>query len=463
VKTLDDYQDVSRDFLLQGGLTVGLFDEQGVGKTPPAIIAAGKRIDLTNRRALVTGPAYLLPQWAQAIHEFLPGATTQIINADGITERTKQFNTSADFILTSYHNWANVKKRNKQLVGLNYPMLQKGEWSTYLFDEAHRMRGRNNIWTKMLHQVRNVDMPRHSRETPMWFLTGTPIVRNGGDLWPILYLKDRQAFRSYWTYVERWCKVEDTPFERIVGDVRNPEEFQRMLDGLFLRRKLKDIPSLASLKFVPQDIPVRLPASVYNTIRAAKKTYTIDHPDLDTPEAVDGAGALFTKLWQLTTAPPTQANPKLDALKGYLEDHTERVVVWNWFRDSATNAADMFRKAFPKRPFGVFTGDTSARRKIEILELYTNVPDYVIFATVGALKEGANLQAGRDMVFLEEPVLPDEREQCIARQMRRGQPYPVRVASIYAEASPDTEVRKIQQRTSVSVKKAMQEYLVDAE
>ena len=453
---LDDYQVESKDYLLSRQ-TALLFDEYGVGKTFPAIFAAWELMASVGKPTLVTAPAYLLAQWEKAIHECFPQAVVSVVNGNGFEARRNQLANPADFVLTSYHTWSTVEKRNGAILWGKYKDLSQRKWAVYIFDEAHRMRGRNSIWTKQVFKLRNADAKNQS--VPIWLLTGTPMVRDGGDVWPYLYLVDRAQYRSYWTFVERWCDLEITPWDKKVGPVRNPAKFSEMLSRYALRRAQTDIPELAKLEQINLTIPVELPTSVTKSIALAKKQYRLEHPDLDTPIAFEAAGALYVAMRQLTTTPPTKANPKVEALMDYLEDHQARQIVYVWFRQSANTVLEAIQKKYPKRTVRVFTGDVSPKNKQEAIDAYWENEDCILIATVSALKEGANLQAGNEVVFLERSDLPGENAQAIARVKRRGQTHPVTVTDIYAVKSPDTVTSETAQVRALDIRQAIRSWL----
>ena len=443
---LSDYQRVTVKRLLDNR-RYGVFDEMGVGKTAPTIVAAGE----TGEQTLVTAPAYLLENWEREIRMWLPNATIARAFGDREGERTRRqalFESSpADFILTPYNSWH------------SYPVLLKRRWGNLVFDEAHRLRSQTSKWTKHVYQTQNVGMK--NRGSRFWFLTGTPLVRDGGDVYPFLHLMDRQLFSSYWTFVERWCHLSRNPWFTEVGDVLDPVGFVQMMARYSIRRLQIQIPELASLETIDQDIWVDLPPSVVEMIRRAKKEYVIRHPDLPDDLYYDGPGGLLQKLRELATIPPTQSKPKLTAFKDFLEDvPNERVVVFVWHRSIAEAVAQVAEKT--KRPVQVITGDVRARYRVAAVDAYDNDPRTVLIGTIGAMKEGLNLQAGRHCVFLEESALPSDNEQAIGRLKRRGQTRPVLVTRIMANNSLDVVTHKNVGKRADSIRKALREFVRSA-
>jgi len=461
--TLDEFQVESRAYLRDRNIA-WLFDEPGYGKTHPTIFAGHDRY-IEGRPNLLTVPAYLIPNWIREIQRSFPDAKVVAANGDDKDSRHAAFDSDAHFILTSYNNWSTYDKLgphdNSQKV-LRYMQLQKRRWSSMAFDECHRLRGRNSIWTKELYKTRNVDAK--NRETPLWGLTGTPLVRDPGDIYPLLHLSNRDVFSSYWTFVETWCQITQTPWEKEVGQLLPglEERFWKMVMQYSMRRLTKDHPILSQLEDIElPPILVDLPVSVYASMARLKKEYILSHPDLEHDEYLDSGGALYNKLRELTTRPPTQANPKVEALLDRFQDIpvAERVVVYTWYRDTATMVQEVLHKRLNpgkevKRPVLRCTGDDTDRQIDERIQQWSATPGAVIVANIARLKEGVNLQAGNRILFLEETELPGDMDQCVRRLKRRGQLHPVYWQCIRANRSEDLNVARDRQLRAEGIDRA---------
>ena len=420
---LDDYQERPYE-LLVNRKRFGLFDEMGVGKTPPTVRAVCHVRDNAKRPTIITVPGYAMQNWVNEFAKWAPdvnvGVCWQRFERD---RRQHVLESSAyDVILINYHMWQ------------TYPVLTRQPWHGFVWDECHRMRGRNNAWTKQAFKLQNAD--NKNRDSRFWFLTGSPIVRDAGDLWPFLHMQDRPMFNSYWEFVNTVCETTVNPWYTEVGKVRNPDRFSRMMARYSIRRLCADIPQLAHLTSVEQNYWIDLPESVMSALRQAKREYILQHDDYTTYEA-DGVGALIAKMAQWCSVPPTKENPKLDALKELLNDApNERVIVWCWY----TRTAEAVRKMLAgdptsrkkRRTVAMITGDSSDTARSAALRTYDNEQDTVLIATIAAVSESVNLQAGRKAIFLEESNLPSENEQAIRRQKRRGQNHPVQVVRLLA-------------------------------
>lgn len=486
---LSDYQEVSRDFLLQAEGLAGLFDEPGVGKTAPTIVAAWEKHVETGLPVLITCPAYLVDNWAWEISRFAPlGATVSLANGSGPGARREALQADTDFVIHSYANWsAKVPTRKgppkdqydssdmasveaweaTQPVQLprageyQYPELHDRQWAVCVFDEGHRLRGRNSLGTKHVFELRRARGANLA--TPLWVLTGTPILNNPGDLFPLFHLWNKREFRSYWNFVGDFCRVTKTPWATEVGQLRKgmEDEFQELVSSFALRRTLKDIPSLADLEHVEKDYHVKLPASVNTTINKAREEYVLEHDDLEKSEFLSGGGALYARLRMLATLPPTAAKPKVDLLTELYEDIPGPVVVYCWYKDSARGVSEALTKG--KRPVTLVTGDVPTARRGELVDQWKAKSNGVLVATISSLKEGISLIHAKDVIFLEHSELPADQDQCIARLKRRGQTELVRVHHVWARNTPDMAIKRHLNERTTGLKQALTSWLKEPE
>lgn len=461
MKTLSPYQVEARDTLIKNKFWC-LWDEPGVGKTGPAIMAGWQKIATypivqsagqvlpNSPPVLITAPAYLLRNWEREIKAFVPNATVVRADGAGPAARFEVFNSDADFILTSYNNWA-AKQNNEYL----YRHLVEKKWAAYIFDEGHRIRGRNSSWTKHVFRIRNSRSA--NLDTPLWFLTGTPFVRDGGDFFPYFHLYDKKKYGSYWRFVNDRCVVVETPWSKNVGNIRKSyaEEFRKELAQFSLRRTVKEIPELQDLEYRDTEYFVTLPKSVVASIKKAKKTYVLEHDDLERAQFLNGSGALYVAQRQIATLPPTKEKPKLDWLKDFLQDKKGKVVVYVWYKVSAKAIADGLGSQAV-----LITGDVSAQRRDTYIEAWRKSDGpQVLVATIPSLKEGISLTEARDVVFLEHNELPADIEQCIKRLCRRGQTDLVRAHHVYAKASVDMAIRRVLTKRDIGIAEALQKWV----
>lgn len=430
-----------------------------VGKTAPTIVAAWERHVETGLPILITCPAYLVDNWSWEISRFAPeGATVTLANGKGVEYRSKALQADTDFIIQSYYNWSAKIPGSKNF---KYPELHERQWGACIFDEGHRLRGRNSQCTKHVFELRRARS--ENLHTSLWVLTGTPILNGPGDFYPLLYVRDKKTYSSYWKFVGEFCYVIKTPWQTEVGQLRKgmEDEFQELVGSFSLRRTLADIPSLADLEQVDSDYFVVLPPSVGKTIDKAREEYVIEHEDLEGTEFVSGGGALYSRLRQLATIPPTATKPKVDFCLEFAEDRPGPLVVYTWYRASAKGVAEGLSKT--KRPVTLITGDVPTARRGTLVDNWKEQENGILVATISSLKEGISLIHAQDIIFLEHSELPADQDQCIARLKRRGQTELVRVHHVWARNTPDMGIRRALKERQTGLKAALTSWLRNPE
>ncbi len=410
---LAPYQTKAKDWLCKHPFTI-LGDEPGVGKTHPAIFAALQQTSCSPN--LIICPAYLATNWAYELERSGETDVTVIVG----TAKVKKL------LLAQNHKWTIMSYA--LLARFEYEkILLKRNWASLIFDEAHRLRGRNSLRTKAAYRLRkHVDR--------IWMLTGTPLVANAGDLFPLLKLCDPQEHSSYWRFVGEHCHLIQTPWATKIGKLKNETAFYDLLRKYMLRRKLVDmLPDIPEV--VEQTITVELSNKNRSKYQQAKKDYWLDGKPL-----LSG-GAVVTVLRQLTS----EDGAKIDAVDGLIADlPNEKIVIFAWYRSTVHRIVQTLQENYK----GVYsiTGATIWPDRQAKIDLFKQGGQKFLVATLGALREGVNLQCARIVIFVEEDWLAATNEQATARLLRRGQERTVLKYCIHARKTVDESVHRIQQR-----------------
>jgi SNF2 family DNA or RNA helicase len=449
---LSPYQDKFVEQLLNENKFC-LFASPGVGKTFPAIVAAVSHQKAAREHfpILVTSPAYLIANWETEILRLYPDAVIVKANGQGNESRSLALESrKADFVLTSYANWSAKKKGfwvYRNLVGI--------KWATYIFDEAHRLRSHDSQTTK--HVFQTLLKTNVNRLTPKLMLTGTPFCRDGGDYYVYFKLWKPQEYGSYWRFVDEFCVTTQTPWAKDVGNIKKSvaDYFYNLTNQFAIKAKVKDIPELQDLEYIEQEHYVDMPPSVISTFKKAKKDYIVQHRDLSNPEYISGAGALYTRLRQLATLPPTKEKPKLDWLKDFLTDNPQKVACYVWYKSSAKAVAE----AVLDRPVFVATGDLTPTARVAMVNKWKASDGGLLVATIPALCEGVSLVEAHDLVFLEHSPLASDQEQVIKRFCRRGQEEVVNVYHVRARQTVDMVTEKVLKTRGLGLEDALRTWL----
>lgn len=423
--------------------TFGVFDVPGAlaGKTAVAINALQQ---LDRYPAVITCPSHLILQWRQQL--MLWGVPSEEISYTpkgmSVAKRLEMLEKNTTFAIVSYHCWANT----------NYwPYLLRNQQQAYVFDEAHRLRkgrqGRKGWW-ETIHWLRTKTRTKHL-STPLWLFTGTPMVKDATDLYPLVHLADPRVYSSRDRFAQTYCRTTQTPYGMHVGKLIDSKRFYRLLSKYSIRRTYAQIPELAGLERIDTDLPVELSQAELSRHRKIRKSYR----DPVTNEPLTSASAMIHALRKLTV------EPKIETLLELITDRPGRWLVLCWYRDTASALYERCVKKFTRDKVGVITGASTEFARNIAFQTYDS--GGMLIGTIGALAEGLNLQQGNYVAFVEQHYLSTENEQALARVLRRGQTQPVLVYWLYAPGTFDVRVRKAAASREADIEKALNEYLTE--
>jgi superfamily II DNA or RNA helicase len=414
--------------------TFGVFDVPGAGKTAIAINAIG---ELDRYPALITLPAHLIPQWRDELIAW--GVPPEEIAAAprgcGPAKRLAALTGDCAIALVSYNTWASW----------NYiPYVTDPRWQSFVFDESHRLRRGKGATSKSVHWLRTKSRTTHGRlRTPIWALSGTPLVRDASDVFPFLQLCDPARFSSRRRFAQDICYTTETPYRLDVGKVRDPAAFRALLGQYSIRRLWHQIPELSQLERRDIQVPVELSTKTLARHRAIKK----DWRDPETGEPYLTAGARVHGLRRIIVA------EKLEAARELISDMQGPVIVLVWYRDTASTAVNLLSRL--SRPVMAITGGTSELDRAKALAMYRTKKDPILIGTIGSLKEGWNLQSGHQIVVVEQHYLSTDNDQAIHRALRRGQQQAVGVWWVWAPKTIDVRVRYLARKRDENISYAL--------
>lgn len=447
---LSGYQQAAIDRLLEAHRptpTFACYDAPGIGKTA---IALNAHLQLNRFPVLVTVPAHLVLQWRDELIRWgIPESEIGYCpRGMSVTNRLSQLAADHAFQLVSYNMWSSPRYKE---------LLLHRAWQAYTFDEAHRLRkgrkGKGGIWTPISH-LRTKTRSKHL-STPLWMLSGTPIVKDATDVWPLLHLANPYRFTSRQDFALETCRVSQTPYGLHVGPVRNVERFHTLLGRYSIRRTWREIPELTGLQRRDIPVPVELDPRELNRHRTIKR----DYRDPQTGDPIDSSAAMIHALRRLTIP------VKVEAFTELLEDSLDRFLALAWYKDSARMAFDRVRNYIAKHPdlkrthIVYIDGTTPERERQQALATYHKYPDTILIGTLAALETGLNLQHGYQVVFLEQHWLSTTNEQAVARVLRRGQTQPVLVYWLHCPRTYDMRVKRVADGREASIEQALSGFL----
>lgn len=426
--------------------TYGCFDVPGAGKTAVAINA---HLQLDHFPALITTPSHLILQWRDellrwGIPEDQIGYCPRGMKP---AERLRHLSEDRAFQLVSYNMWPMEAYKG---------LLQNYGWGSYSFDESHRLRkgrkGRGGVWGP-ISQLRTKTRTRH-RQTPLWLFTGTPIVKDPSDAFPLVNLANPQRYTSRQDFATEWCRTSRTPYGLHIGPLRENrrDEFHALLGRHSIRRNWSQIPELRDLK--RRDIPLPVELDPKDLVR--HRTIKREYRDPLTSLPVYSSSGMIHMLRTITAVAKCAILPEL------IDDHPGSWLILSWYKDTAKLAYQTLKGSRGVAvPVSYIDGSTPESQRRKALEIYRK--GGILVGTLGALETGLNLQTGYQIAFVEQHWLSTTNDQAVARVLRRGQKQPVLVYWLHCPRSFDMRVKRVAEKREATIEDALSGFLSDEE
>lgn len=319
---LRPYQAQGIDFLADRGRAC-LYDEPGVGKSMQALLAM--RDSVPQGRILVIGTGDSIGVWQDEVTKWLDEPFDVV---SGVGADPSAFESGSDVVITNYSR---------------LPLALSQKWGGVIFDESQMLRNRN---TRTLFKEVKAAFGNRKRGfygVPVFFTSGTPVVKAAGDLWPMLWVIDKHRRGSYWDFVWEYANTWEDDYGWQVEGVKNVQKMWDELEDVVLRRLKKDVqPEL------PPKIRQRIP--LYMTPKQAKAYREIESSlmtEVDVPSArSSGSHLLLTpsvlaremRLRQLLVTPRLlgidENGAGLDSIIAAAESSSRPFVVYTPFAES---------------------------------------------------------------------------------------------------------------------------------
>lgn len=385
-----------------------LCDEQGLGKTITAIVAAER---VKARRVLVLAPTIVLWNWRREFESWAPWRRVQLLD----TSRAR-IDEQAEVVVTTHGLMIREAIRAQLL-----------RWApdVLVVDEAHCFRTPSAKRTRVLFGVPGRDdvpaLVRVARR--VWLMTGTPAPNNASELWAPLWGLWPEAVPSTFTaFRNRYCVTAWTPYGdgvKVVGN-RNAVELRGVLAGKMLRRTKAEYLDLPPVRH--ESIALR--PSHSDVVEAIDRELT---PELravlvgtgDPTAALEAlrdseAMSRWRRLCGLAKA--TAAGELLAEELRY--GGLQKVVVFAHHTDVVLAVRDALTE------FGAVavTGSTPAAVRSRHADAFQRDARVRVFvANIVAGGTGVTLTAAADAVFVELSWVPGENAQAADRVHRIGQ------------------------------------------
>lgn len=402
-----------------------LADDMGLGKSLQALcMFCIDVIKSRSRTALIVCPVSLKGNWADEIEKFtrIPYVILGQIDDPKRPGRFKILSRQQREIqLLEFFGIEGPKILivNYEQLAAHGDVLDRMEFDVGIFDEAHYLKTPTSQRTKASMKVRT----RRS-----FMLTGTPMLNQVNELWTLLNRVDPKRYKSYYSFVSRYCVYGGYNDKQIVG-VKNEKELREKVQSVMLRRLKEDVLNLKEPYFIQRKVDL-LPEQqkLYDEVNEEYRLTTGDGED---PQDIENALTKFLRLKQIcgTTLPFTgeDNSAKLDLA---MNDATEvlklgeKIVVFTQFRDVQAAFVERLNKHYKKSEVPIYQlhGDVpNADRQSVIKRWASEQGAAVIVCMLQVAGIGLNMTASRYAFFLDKLFVPGLNKQAVDRLHRIGQ------------------------------------------
>lgn len=397
-------------------------NEVGLGKTATALHCKKE----TGGLCIVVCPANLKRNWKREAWRFFR------IHADILEGRTP----------------VKLKRyRRTEMLIINFEILET--WVPYLrdlkpkmiiIDEAQRIVG--------LHTKQSKQTTRLCSGVPhVLELTGTPIVNNHWDLYPLLHILDPERFDSGFSFGMEFCVPAEANGKLVFSGAIGGKKLHRILTKDYLIRRtkeevLKDLPPLTRT-ILPLDIPRKEYDKAHDDFLRWLSSYDI--------AAADRASRneRLTKFGYLKRLAVREKLPIcLGWIDDFLKDTDGKLIVGALSRNKWPNTIQVLEARY-SNSVSVHGGKTPLQKQSAVDQFQKDDKTRLIFLQLKSGGTGLNLQGRkRSMCLLELPWHPADVGQFVGRGHRIGTTDPVQCWFLLAANTIEEKICKIIQRKS---------------
>lgn len=423
-----------------------LCDEMGLGKSLQALTVAA--IDFERgwaKRILIVCPASLKWNWQDECEKHTNFSSVIL---DGTKQQRKKQMELFDFMNVD------VMIVNYEQVVAHLEDLNKLQFNIIIYDEAHYIKNQKSKRTKACLRLQ---ADRH------FVLTGSPLLNQVNELWPLLNRVAPKEYPRYWNFVNRYAVYGGYQNKQIIG-VKNRPELNAAIDRVMVRRLKKDVLDLPDKMYIP--IYVELSPLQRKLYDQAFNDLTIDMPGLDaSPMELENALTKYLRLKQICgTAAEIEGYPddsaKLDRAMELIQEIVhdepdspgEPVVVFTQFR--MTQACLEARLANAGIECFILNGDVKQDQRAEVIKLWTESAKRgkpgVLCGMLQVASVGLNMTAASRAIFIDRLYVPKLNEQAEDRIHRIGADAtrPVQIYNIVARKTIEQRIEAILRRKS---------------
>ena len=429
----------------------GLFDDQGLGKTAQAIVAADR---VNAKTILVVAPSVVTHNWKREFGMWADCASVQVIS----TGRDK------------------INAQNYRVVVVPHALLIRDaimsqllrvRWDVCIVDEAHAFKNPKAKRTKALFSLRDDVAAVSTVCRRMWLLTGTPMPNNPTELWTMLRALSPASIAkpfdaaveleprpmNWFEFRRKFCELQPSSYGdgwKVTG-AKNTDLLRDVVSDFSLRRLKKNVLDLPPIRFGTLTVTGDLPAELLKI--EEKIAHLKGMHGVDMMEALRDV-VEFSTWRRLCGIAKAQSAGEL-LVEELQADPTKKLVVFAHHKE----VVESILAQVVLGGVGVVTivGSMDAEARARAVDSFQKDPTTrVCLCNIVAGGVGITLTAASDVVFVEQSFVPGDNAQAADRCYRIGQDKSVLVRNLALAGSVDELLTEILARKTEMIRKVIQ-------
>lgn len=439
-----------------------LADDMGLGKSLQAlalfvvdIMQGGSGI------GIVVCPLSLKDNWAEEIQKFT--RIQSVVLGREINPKTGRYRNMTkqdrDFQITDFAIMPGPKILilNYEQVAPHLLFLNALKARVAIFDEAHAIKNSESKRTGASLEIKS---------DRSFVLTGTPLLNNVTELWPLLNRIAPNTFNNPKSFASRYAVFGGDRGTSVIGS-KNTEELNGLLVKVMLRRLKADVLDLPEVQYIQVPVPLSpLQEKLYEQANddLLPVLQSADPGGKDT--VIENVLTQFLRLKQICGTPFALSYNSKDPAAPQYEDESvkldlivekaleksragEKVVIFTQFRGVLEALARRMAATTPKPiPTMQLHGGIDAVDRQAVVRRWTEHKESmgcVLLCMSQVAGVGFNMVAARTAFFADKLFVPGLNQQCVDRLHRIGQSesQPVQIFEFIARGTVESRIEAI--------------------
>lgn len=435
------YQKEGTRFAVRAGKAI-IADEMGLGKTLQAIASAEVYLrEGMAEQVLVVCPTSLKYQWKREIERFTGGdrvecsgegvedglAIPKVVVVEGApAKRAKLYKAPAPYKIVSYHTMCNDVRH-----------LGKLDTDVLIMDEIQRLKN----WDTLISRAARKIASRYAV-----LLSGTPMENKLEELYANMELVDQFCLGPYYQFRDQHILLHPETGAimgykdlNAIGEAVSNRLLRRTKKGVRLQLpKRSDQFVLVPMTQRQDDLHSEFKWDLLVILNKYRKYHYMTEQDRLRVLKLLGqmrmvADSTFILEQNLTTRSDVKIAEVMNLLDNVLESGDEKVVVFSeWERMTRLVAMELDKRGVR---YEYLNGRVPSKRRGELVDDFTMLPESRVFLSTDAGSTGLNLQVASTLINMDLPWNPAVLEQRIARIFRLGQEKPVQIINLVSKGS----------------------------